>query len=180
MRRLCDDMVGRVPELRHIDLARVAISFCQARKNVRHGMYASLTPMRFAGGRIHTIRRGRKWGIQRLHGEADREMLYILSFYLPRFLQLGLREKLTTVMHELWHIGPRFDGDVRRYDGRCHTHSASGEHDTQAARLVDHWLSLGPPGHVHEFLHHNFQELASRHGGIFGRKITAPKLFPVE
>ena len=39
-------------------------------------------------------------------------MLYLLSFYLPRFLKLPWREKLATVIHELWHVNPQFNGDL--------------------------------------------------------------------
>ena len=42
-----------------------------------------------------------------------------MSFYLPRFCDQSLDEKLSTVMHELWHISPAFDGDIRRLPGRC-------------------------------------------------------------
>jgi len=181
MRRLCGDMVARVPELRHIELDRVAISFCQARKSVQYGMYASLTPMRFAGGRMQTVRRGRKWGVQRLLDDTGREMLYILSFYLPRFLQLGPHEKLSTVMHELWHIGPRFDGDVRRFGGRCYAHTPSQrQYDAQVEKLVNRWLSLNPPETVCGIIHDNFQQLVARYGGVYGQKIPTPKLFPVD
>jgi len=180
MRRLCEDMVARVDQLRHIDMARVAVSFSQTRKAANHGMYASLTPMRFVGGQTHTVRRGRKWSVQRLQGSDGREMLYILSFYLPRFLDLKFREKLTTVMHELWHIGPKFDGDVRRFQGRCFAHGGSQQrYDAHVDRLVDCWLGSHPPESVAEFLRPNFRELVARHGRVFGRKIPAPKLFPV-
>jgi len=57
MRRLCADLVARVPELAHIDLKRVAIRFCQARKAVRHGVQASLTPLRFERGELYSQRR---------------------------------------------------------------------------------------------------------------------------
>ena len=46
-RRLCDDMACRLPELAHIRMDRVAVSFCQTRKAVSHGMYAALTPVAF-------------------------------------------------------------------------------------------------------------------------------------
>lgn len=180
MRRLCEDMTDRLAELRHIDLSRVAIAFCQARKNTRHGVYASLTPMRFAQGHAHTIRRGRKWGVQRLEDASGREMLYILTFYLPRFLDLPPDEKLTTIVHELWHISPEFNGDVRRYAGRYYAHSASGDHDQHAARLARQWLAAGPPRPLYAFLHSSFRQLHQQHGGIFGRKIPTPKLFPVD
>ena len=180
VRGLCDDMVCRLPELRHVDLTRVAVSFSQTRKPVNHGLYASLTPMRFAGARMHTIRRGRKWTVGRLYDESGREMLYILSFYLPRFLDLAFREKLTTVMHELWHIGPEFDGDVRRFNGRCYAHSGSQRnYDAHVSRLADQWLSLDPPLSVYEFLRHNFRDLVTRYGRIHGTKIPTPKLIPI-
>ena len=181
MRRLCDDMVHRVADLRHIDMDRVAVSFSQTRKAARHGMYASLTPLRFAGGKMHTFRRGRRWGVQRLYCPEGREMLYILSFYLPRFLELDFHEKLTTVVHELWHISPQFDGDLRRFAGRCYAHGSSREgYDAQVERLTAEWLDLNPPQEIHAFLKSNSRELSAQYGSIHGIKIRAPKLIPIE
>jgi len=179
MRRLSDDMVHRLPELRHIDLSRVAISFSQTRKAVDHGLYASLTPMRFSGGGRQTVRRGRTWTVQRLVDPLGREMLYLLTFYLPRFLDQGFRHKLTTVVHELWHVSPRFDGDLRRYGGRCYAHSASQkQYDAKVERLVDRWLSLDPPASVYDFLRYDFRQLVGCYGKVYGVKIPAPKLIP--
>ena len=180
MRRLCDDLVARLPQLAYIDLDRVAISFSQTRKAGRYGMHASLTPMRFGGGRKQTVRLGQRWEIQRLVDGSGREMLYILSFYLPRFLELEFREKIITVVHELWHISPNFDGDVRRHGGQCHAHGRAGKHDAQSEKLADHWLSQNPPESVYRFLRFSFSELQHRHGPVFGRKIATPKLYMVE
>lgn len=181
MRLICHDMTQRVSELRHIDFHRVAVSFCQTRKSVSHGMYASLTPMRFVGGAATTVRGGKNWGIQRLEDDQGREMLYILSFYLPRFLDLDFREKLTTIVHELWHISPRFNGDVRRFRGRCYAHSGSQKNfDAVAERLADDWLSLTPPAELYDFLHHGYRKLNELHGAIYGTKIPTPKLFPLK
>ncbi|NLS91247.1 MAG: hypothetical protein GXX96_03565 [Planctomycetaceae bacterium] len=180
MRLLCHDMTRRVPELSHIDFHRVAVSFCQTRKSVKHGMYASLTPMRFPGGELSVVRGGRNWGIQRLQDNVGREMLYILSFYLPRFLDLEFREKLTTIVHELWHISPRFNGDVRRFRGRCYAHSGSQKSfDAVAERLADDWLSRKPPAELYDFLHHGYRKLSELHGAVYGTKIPAPKLYPI-
>jgi len=181
VRRLADDMVHRLPRLEHIDLSRVAFSFSQTRKAVDHGLYASLTPLRFAGGRRHTVRHGRKWTVQRLVGESGEEMLYLLTFYLPRFLNQGFRHKLTTVMHELWHVSPRFDGDLRRFGGRFYAHGTSQErYDAQVEQLVDRWLSLEPPASVYEFLRYDFRQLVRRYGKVSGVKIPVPKLIPVQ
>ncbi|REJ67552.1 MAG: hypothetical protein DWQ31_10600 [Planctomycetota bacterium] len=172
-------MIARLPELKHIDLDRVAISFNQARKAVGHGLQATLTPMRFEEGRLWTVRGGRRYTAQRLYGPDGREFLYILSFYLPRFLNHRLEEKLVTILHELWHISPRFNGDLRRHAGRCYVHTRSErEYDAAMARLARKWLSLDPPHEVYGFLHASFAQLQRRHGRIFGTKIPHPRLIP--
>lgn len=180
VRRLCEDVTDRLEELCHVDMARVAISFSQTRNGTLHGMYASLTPMRFAGGAAHVVRGGQRWTVQRLHDASGREMLYILNFYLPRFFQLRFQEKLATILHELWHISPEFNGDVRRYQGRCYAHSRGGDHDRQAERLARLWLSRRPPESLHEFLRLDFRQLQQRHGPVVGSRISAPKIFPVD
>jgi predicted metallopeptidase len=177
VRHLAEDMTSRLEELAHIDLAQVGIRFCQARKAVRHGLWASLTPLRFHSGALTTKRRGRTWTIQRVHDAQGRELLYLLSFYLPRFMNLPPREKLATVVHELWHISPEFDGDLRRHPGRCYAHTHSQHaYDRQMHALAEKWLALEPPSHLHAFLDCNFAELQKRHGPVFGTKIPTPKL----
>jgi predicted metallopeptidase len=181
IRRVCDDMAARLTELQHVDMSRVTVSFSQTRRRGSMGMHASLTPLRFAGGRMHTIRRKRRWGLQRLYDADGREMLYILTFYLPRFLDLAPREKLTTILHELWHIGPKFDGDVRRLGSRCYAHGPSQkQYDAHVEALVRRWLAQGPPKSLYDFLELSFAELSARHGRIFGRKTPQPKLVPLD
>jgi len=181
VRRLCDDMVARLDQLRHVDMSRVALSYSQTRRAGKQGMFAALTPLRFAGGQMHTFRRKRRWGIQRLFDPDGREMLYILTFYLPRFLDLPLREKLTTVLHELWHVGPKFDGDVRRLGGRCFAHGSSQkQYDVHIEALLDRWLSFNPPPPLYDFLRPTFRELLAQHGRVYGRKVPTPKLIPLD
>ncbi len=178
--RVCADMAARLDEFCHIDMSQVAVSFRHSRKRMPYGLYASLTPLRFPGGQTYSLRRGRKFSIQRveIHG---REMLYLLNFYLPRFLDLAFREKLTTIAHELLHIGPRFDGDLRRFSGRCYAHSHSHrQFDSQAEQLAQRWLDRGPEESLYAFLHLDFLQLQSVHGRIYGRRVAAPKLLPAE
>jgi hypothetical protein len=180
IRRVAVDMIARLAELAHIDMGRVAVAVCQTRKPVKHGIFASLTPLRFAGGAATTIRRGRPHGIQRVEGEGGREMLYILSFYLPRFQNLEFREKLITVLHELWHISPNFDGDIRRHAGRYHAHSHSqAEYDREMAFLADRWLAAGPPQELWAFLNDDFAQLSARHHRIVGLRIRRPRILPL-
>lgn len=179
MFRLCEDVTCRLDEFLHIDMSRVAVTFAQARRRVLHGLQAKLTPMRFEGGSLTTRRQGRLWTVQRLY-QNDREMLYILTFYLPRFLEQSFREKMVTVLHELYHISPQFDGDIRRMDGRYHVHSHSQrEYDQQMEQFVDQYLALRPPAELYEFLKSSFRSLERQHGGIVGMRVPIPKLIPV-
>jgi predicted metallopeptidase len=180
IRRLCEDMVARSESLCHIDMERVAISFSQTRLATKTGIFASLTPLRFAGGAAHTVRRGCKWEIQKVIDTNGRSMLYLLNFYLPRFLDLSFREKLETVIHELWHVSPRFDGDLRRLGETKYAHGASQKkYDAYVRILADEWLALNPPERLYAFLHDNFRGLTAQHGRVIGTKIRAPKMIRV-
>ena len=181
MRRLCGDMTSRLEELRHIDLTGVAIRLCQNRKNVSHGIYAALTPLRFEAGAKFTTRRGRRYCVEPIYDSAGHEYLYILSFYLPRFMNTSLEEKLSTIVHELWHISPDFDGDFRRHEGRCFAHGPSQQaYDAQMDRLAQRWLALDPPSHLYEFLDGDCDELIAEHGKITGTRWANPQLVPLD
>lgn len=179
MRRLCEDISQRVPEFEHVRMEQVAVTFAQARRRVSYGLQAKLTPLRFEGGQLVTRRRGKMWTIQRWYA-GDVEMMYILTFYLPRFLEQSFREKLITVMHELYHISPGFDGDIRRLPGHYHVHSHSQkEFDRQMDALVDRYLSTNPPEELFRFLLASFRDLTARHGSVVGIRVPIPKLLPL-
>ena len=180
VRSVCVDMIARLPELSHIDHERVLFTFRQTRKASRYGVQATLTPLRFQGGQPHQVRRGRRWGVQRVLDAHGREMLYLLCVYLPRFMDHSLREKLITLVHELWHISPDFNGDLRRHAGRCYAHSHSQrEYDRAMGELVDRWLATDPQPALYEFLRLSFLELRQRHGQIYGVRVPQPKLIPL-
>ncbi len=180
MRLLCEDVVTRLPELVHIDLRRVAISLCKTRQSGSHGIYASLTPLRFESGATQKKLRGRPYGVQRVCDESGEEFLYILSFYVPRFLETSLEEKLTTVLHELWHISQDFNGDLRRFEGRYYANGSSQQdYDAKMAKLAQRWLALDPPQHLYSFLEPSFEELTAEHGRLTGEHWPAPRLIPL-
>ena len=176
MRTLCQEIAERVPELAHIDMDRVAVCMTRSRRGGRSGLWAKLTPLRFEGGARVGLRRGQRYLIEPLLVEG-RERLYILTFCLPRFLELTYREKLVTVFHELYHIGPDFDGDHRRFSGRYHMHSSrAASFDDQADRLCDLYLATTPAPEACRFLRHRTRTLLSRHRAITGLSIPVPKL----
>ncbi|MEO0529325.1 MAG: hypothetical protein AAF266_01980 [Planctomycetota bacterium] len=180
MERLCGDLCTRVEELRHIDMAKVAVGYRQARQRVTHGLQASLTPLRFEHGAETGRIRGRRYACPRVVDRHGRECLYVLNFYLPRFFDHPLEERLTTVVHELWHIGPAMDGDIRRHEGRCYAHGPSQKgFDEHAARLARQWLAADPPNELFELLEASFDELLATHGGVIGAKYATPKMMPL-
>lgn len=180
MSRLCADIALRMPQFAHVRMDQVCVTFAQARRRVSYGLQAKLTPMRFENGDLTTVRNGKTWTVQRLFRD-DREMLYILTFYLPRFLDHSFREKLITVFHELYHISPHFDGDIRRLAGHYHVHSHSQkEYDRHMGEFADEYLADSPPAEVYGFLKSRFATLQSRHGRVVGLQVPIPKLIPVD
>jgi Putative phage metallopeptidase len=179
--QICVTISQTIPEFSHVDMSRVAVCFSQARVNSAYGIFASLTPLRFKDGAATTHKRGRQYQIQKVLNPTGSEMLYILTFFLPRFQNQTFREKLITIFHELWHISPSFNGDIRRHAGRCYAHTGSqAAYDAHMGQLVDAWLQSNAfELTMLSFLEHNFQQLTLVHGGVFGTKISRPKMIPL-
>ena len=180
VRALCADIVRHCPELKHIDVSRLLFGMTQARSNRRHGLQARVTPMRFSHGQLTRRRRGGGcYQVQRYFVD-NREMLYLVTFCLPRFLDQDFDDKFVTLFHELYHIGPNFDGDLRRHEGRCalHTHSKR-LYDAHMAHLARAYLSNGADQSQHAFLRLNFAQLRHRHGSIVGAVVPRPRLLPI-
>lgn len=179
IRRLCDDIALQCPEFAHIDTRSMLFTFTPARNRNGHGLQARVTPMRFRGGdRVRYIG-GVRYVAQR-YTVAGREMLYLVTFCLPRFLDQSFTEKLVTVFHELYHIGPMFDGDLRRHEGRYTVHTRSKkDYDGLMAEWAKRYVTDHPEPEVFEFLHMTTKELQRKRGGITGVVVPRPKMVPV-
>ena len=176
MQKVVDDLVGTVPELRHVDTSRVLLSITQARQRSKHGVYASCVPLRFEGGSAETSQGKHRYRMPRLMRDGT-EILYILYFMLPRFHEeQDYREKLATIIHELYHISPSFNGDIRRFPGKNFAHGTSRERYHQAMGvLADRYLRESCAGGEHDFLKVPFAELLKRPGGVVGTCVSRPK-----
>lgn len=179
MNNLCRDVTSRCEQFAHIRISRVLVSFTPCRNRSKYGLLARVTPMRFRGGALTRRHGSIEYQVQRFFVD-DREMLYLLTFCLPRFLDQSFEEKLITIFHELYHISPSFDGDLRRYPGRytIHSHSKLG-YDSHMAELVKDYLADHPNPGIFAFLRSGYRELWDRNGGILGVVIPRPKLLPV-
>jgi hypothetical protein len=177
--RLCQAIVSRCDELRNIDVSRVLFAVNKARNGRVHGLQARVTPLRFRGGELVRQHRGIDYQVQRFRVDG-REILYIMTFCLPRFLNQGFDQKFITLFHELFHIGPNFDGDLRRHHGRYQVHTHSKKHyDEQMARFAREYLNGPIDPDLHAFLRLNFAQLREKHGEVVGFVAPRPKLLPM-
>lgn len=172
MHRLLADIVARCEPLRHIDVSRVLVAVVRARNSRSHGLQARLTPLRPAGlGRAP----GAACRVQR-YFLGRHEFYYIMTFFLPRFLNQDFSEKLVTLFHELYHIGPRCQGDLRVSEGSRRLHSPNRQqYDREMAALAREYLSGQPDPSLHVFLRLDFAQLQHRHGAVAGIVVPHPR-----
>jgi predicted metallopeptidase len=179
MRRVCEDVAARCETLAHVRMGSVLLTFTGSRNRSRYGLQARVTPLRFRNGALTRRHGAVEYQVQRFFVDGA-EMLYVLTFCLPRFLDQPFEEKLVTVFHELYHMSPAFDGDLRRHPGRYAVHSHSKDrYDARMAELVKEYLAGHPEPGVFDFLRHGAAGLADRHGGVTGVVVPRPKLLPV-
>lgn len=181
LRDACQRMTRESPHLQHIDLSRVAISWGRSRKPGRYGLWASLTPLRFLHGAREAIHHHRRVVCQQIRDADGKEMLYLLTFYVPRFMDLSFLEKVNTIFHELWHISPQFDGDLRRFPGRCYAHTESErEYDSAIQHMAEQWLQTTASVDHLAVLQRSFAELQAEFGAVYGSRYSRPKLIPID
>lgn len=179
MRDLCADIAARFEPLAHLDVSRMLFGFTPSRNLRNHGLQARVTPMRFRNGETVRPHRGVPFQVQQfLHN--GREIRYVVTFCLPRFLNRSFDDKFVTIFHELFHIGPTFDGDLRRHKGRYSIHTACQKsYDLEMLAMARDYLQRGADPKLHGFLRLNFAQLRRRHGQVIAHTIPRPKLIPV-
>ena len=178
IQRLVMDIAIRSPDFRHLQVPRILVTVTQARAGTPHGLQARVTPMRFERGELTRKRRGVPYQVQR-YFLGEHEYLYLMTFCLPRFLDMDFDQKFITLFHELYHIGPAFDGDLRRHEGRCQFHTArQREYDRGMAQYARDYLAGPHDPALHRFLRLNFAQLHLRHGSVTGVVVPKPKTIP--
>jgi hypothetical protein len=177
--RLCQDLCQRLPELAHIDNGRLLFCLSRSRAPGTAGVYARISPLRFTDG-LATLNR-RRGGFKEiyrmppLHHEG-REILYIIYLLVPRFLRLSFQQKLSTIIHELYHISPACDGDIRRLPGRNFAHGSSRRRfNEQIDRLASAYLSTAPPSQILSFLRTNETDWQNGALRLTGLSVPRPR-----
>ncbi|MGO8971457.1 MAG: hypothetical protein ACLQDQ_18020 [Myxococcaceae bacterium] len=160
IRELLSDVSARMREFSHVQPARILVVAGEARRASR----GSVKPLAFAGGKSRDATGLRK-PVVRFHG---RRMLYCITLR-PLFFRASTPEaRVETLLHELFHVSPTFDGTldptrrhaclggafrrtfrplVRRYLRRCPAEVLAPFAHRGPVRVLQ-WLERPPAFHV--------------------------------
>ncbi len=143
MQDLIKDITQTVDELSYIDPEYVSVGFKRSKDNVNEETWAEVTALDLGDGAYLQKKEGRveKYFSSQCLLMNGVPVKYIMDFYVPVFLSLPFREKLVTVFHELYHISPNFDGELRTFKGRAYQHGPSKEkYDKYMEYLCDKYM----------------------------------------
>ena len=120
-RRVVADMVRTLPELSHIRASRILFVAGEARRGSR----ATIRPLG-EKGRAHVSLKGRR-------------ALYCITLR-PKFFRASTPEqRVSTLLHELLHISPRFDGTLD--PDRRHSRLGGGRFDALLRPLLRRYMA---------------------------------------
>ena len=142
VRRLVRDLAARLPELGHVRASRVLVVAGEARRASR----ATIRPAHFKETRRRSDASARRKPLIRVKG---RKILYVVTLRPLWFLDSTPRERVATIVHELYHASTRFDGTLHR--ARRHSQLPVAAFDRRVEALVDRYLAEAPPEIVAPF-----------------------------
>jgi len=131
VKRLIRDVAERLPELAHVEAARVLVVAGEARGTSRATIRA---------GQLGGARAGMKRRFIRLRG---REIRYVITLRPLWFLASTAEERVATLLHELYHVSARFDGSLHR--ARRHARLPRARYDRHIQELLARYLAAAPP-----------------------------------
>lgn len=168
---LVDDIVKTHPAFGHIKPENVLVAISPSNGS-RNGVVAKLRPMRFEGGSKTRVHRGFEYLAPEVNINGN-SILYVVYFHLPRFMNHGnYKNKLATVLHELYHISSLFNGDIRRFSGKNFAHGNSRKvYDDMIEVFTDEYINSTQHHELGQFLKYGYSELKRKHGAIYGDMI---------
>jgi hypothetical protein len=134
VRALVEHVARTAPEFAHLDPRRILVVAGEARRASR----GTVKPLCFPGGR-RTDSLGRRKPLVRVHG---RKMLYSITLRPLFFRRSTARQRVATILHELFHIAVQFDGTL----DHKRRHQAAGDGFEAAFRPLERrcWRELPP------------------------------------
>ena len=129
VRALIRDVSAHMPEFGHIKASRILVVAGEARRASR----GTVKPL------MSNPAQGRRKSVVKIKG---RRMLYCITLR-PLFFRFSTaQDRIGTLMHELYHISPRFDGTL---DEQRRHESVGREFSAKLRPLVRRYLRQCPP-----------------------------------
>lgn len=175
MTLLVDDIIKTHPFFKHIVIKNMLIAISPSNGS-KNGVVAKIRPMLFEGGSRTKVVRGIEYAAPEVVINGA-NILYIIYFHLPRFMNHGdHKTRIATVLHELHHISPLFNGDVRRYSGKNYAHgNSSKDFDNLISVYTDEYISCTAHPELSIFLKYKYNELKRKYGAVYGNMIRIPR-----
>lgn len=147
------DVARKLPEYAHIEASRILVVAGEARRASR----ATVRPLAFSDSRGRISLDGKR--AKPVVEVGGREMLYVVSFRPRFFLRSTARDRVETILHELFHIAEEFDGTLHR--GRRHARLPGAAFHEAFQPLVQRYLEVCPQELLHALAHQG--EVIMRH-----------------
>ncbi len=128
VKRLVRDVADRLPALSHVRPSRVLIVAGEARGKSR----ATIRPASLPGSD----------GRRRFLRVRGRRMLYVITLRPLWFAASTPRERVSTILHELYHASTRFDGTL--HHARRHHELPRPAYDRTIRSLLEEYLARAP------------------------------------
>ncbi|MBN2400934.1 MAG: hypothetical protein JXN64_00900 [Spirochaetes bacterium] len=158
----------------HIDPDKVVVCLGSNKKNGRGAIYGKLVPLKFQHGSEVLTFRGRYYTIPEIINNGVPQ-LYAVYFYIPKFFNLSAEEKLNVIFHELYHISPEFNGDIRRMGNVKKAHGSSKKRfDSNFEKEVKLFYEYISGTAYIDFLNMDSKSLQNNYR-VYARRMKIPK-----
>lgn len=143
VRLLIRDIARRLPELAHVRAENVLVVAGEARRASR----ATIRPMHFSESRGPLSRNGERRKARVTF--RGRHILYVLTLRPLFFRSSSPEKRVETILHELFHLGARFDGTLD--PSRRHSALPAREFEKLFRPLVKRYLARCPAATLERF-----------------------------
>lgn len=158
----------------HINTGQMLVCL-STNKGSGGGIYGKLVPMRFKNGEEIIEYKKKYYAIPHVFNN-NMKILYIIYFYMPKFFDLPPDDKLNVIFHELFHINPSFNGDIRRMGKVKSAHGFSKRHfDSHFHDSVIQFKNKIRSSEIYSILSMNTDQLYGTYGKIIARKMKMPR-----
>lgn len=133
VRLLIRDAAHRLPELAHVRSDRILVVAGEARRSSR----ATIRPLRFQSTGTLKSSDGRRRKASVVF--RKRRILYVITLRPLFFRRSSPEKRVETILHELLHVSPKFDGTLD--PARRHDALAADAFEAQLRPLVKRYLA---------------------------------------